>query len=497
LLKYKFLILCKLLLFAHAIQSQSEFNKLIDFGLWQHNGYALFQSDSFIYISGQALDTTNLFFERDPFFIKLDNKGLLIDSILVRDDDEVTAFANLARNMIVIDNFIYRLVADFEKAYLCRTDLELNNTEIVHMYKDTINNLSAPEAVGMIEYPPGKITLANLTILNNDFRGLIKQYTPGTSQVEEFYIDFPSSDFFLRNILKNSNEEIIIIGHVGNPGIFLMRLDSNFEVVESKVFEEHRWGGPLMETIQDHNNDYVFVTVESIIAGGSPRFRPTISKINADWELEWHTTVGITEFESDDVWLSLVESHNEDGYVTCGFEQTNDDSLSYVGIVAKVGLDGDSIWFRKFSPVGNIPRQGELWDIIKSNDGNYLAVGWQAPNLVADADSSLTKTWLIKFDEDGHLLPDPSVSVVSPEFSKNIKVFPNPTQGYINIEHDYVDNVHYYLYDQQGRLVIKKENTQAFHTYFLSLEGLESGIYFLNIISSEGIKHVEKLIISN
>lgn len=137
-----------------------------------------------------------------------------------------------------------------------------------------------------------------------------------------------------------------------------------------------------------------------------------------------------------------------------------------------------------------------LQDIEKSADGNYFGLGHFISQSSLNA-SSISKPWIIKFDEDGHLLPDPLVDIVYPSFTENIKVFPNPTQGILYVEHDLISNVKYQLYDQTGKIVVEKVDTDSFHTYFLSMDHLNPGLYYLHIISEEGQKHIEKIILGN
>ena len=63
------------------------------------------------------------------------------------------------------------------------------------------------------------------------------------------------------------------------------------------------------------------------------------------------------------------------------------------------------------------------------------------------------------------------------------------------IEQDDIEALSYQLYDQSGRLVLERDNTEAFHTYMLSLDQYPDGLYYLHIINAEQ-RLVEKIVIS-
>ena len=60
----------------------------------------------------------------------------------------------------------------------------------------------------------------------------------------------------------------------------------------------------------------------------------------------------------------------------------------------------------------------------------------------------------------------------------SLKLYPNPVTDVLNIENDFSTNRSFYLYDVNGRLVIRGNSTK------IDLSYLQSGLYFLNIINN-------------
>jgi hypothetical protein len=97
-------------------------------------------------------------------------------------------------------------------------------------------------------------------------------------------------------------------------------------------------------------------------------------------------------------------------------------------------------------------------------------------------------------DPDTYLVVVPSdnlnfVSIEESEFAE-YSIYPNPANSFVTISAE-VENAEILIYNIYGKLVLETEmnNTQL----MIDIEGLESGMYIINIISQEGT-YTEKLI---
>ena len=115
-------------------------------------------------------------------------------------------------------------------------------------------------------------------------------------------------------------------------------------------------------------------------------------------------------------------------------------------------------------------------------------------NTNAVNDSIFTLVWLLKIDEEGHVLsPDETSTVDVAEDA--IRIFPNPTSDYLYIEHDDVAGYGYEIYDEEGRLVVRRADTEAYHTYMLSTSAYPPGLYYLIVIGADGRRQVHELVL--
>ena len=85
------------------------------------------------------------------------------------------------------------------------------------------------------------------------------------------------------------------------------------------------------------------------------------------------------------------------------------------------------------------------------------------------------------------------------EVLSEFKVYPNPTQGQINIQFpQQAHNVVIELYDASGRLQLQKnvQNTSSGNVEILSLENLSNGVYTMRIASSDSFESF-RIVVSN
>ena len=80
-------------------------------------------------------------------------------------------------------------------------------------------------------------------------------------------------------------------------------------------------------------------------------------------------------------------------------------------------------------------------------------------------------------------------------FSNNLTVFPNPTEGKLNISFssEITTPITFELYDISGRLVLVEQASSQKTSHEINVEGIESGSYVL-IVRSENSKKAFKII---
>ncbi len=102
-------------------------------------------------------------------------------------------------------------------------------------------------------------------------------------------------------------------------------------------------------------------------------------------------------------------------------------------------------------------------------------------------DSVVTKTWLVKFDENGKVIGDTTSAVITVD-ELDFKIYPNPTSDLLYLEHDGLEPLQYRLIDVIGNVVLESPRTQQATTYILTTAHLAGGTYFLQAISDKGLE---------
>ena len=172
--------------------------------------------------------------------------------------------------------------------------------------------------------------------------------------------------------------------------------------------------------------------------------------------------------------------------------------LSDDGTVAAVGIV-DDVWFELPNYVTMYQFKNESWVEIGtqftgagsdeyannfvdiSNDGSIMVWGGKVNN---PTDS----LGFIKVYDYRTVLP-----IKENVFAKSIAVFPNPTQGHINISIDYENLYKVILFDTEGKQI--KTLSYLNKGMQISLDDVESGIYFLSIYDNESMRVASKKIV--
>ncbi len=93
------------------------------------------------------------------------------------------------------------------------------------------------------------------------------------------------------------------------------------------------------------------------------------------------------------------------------------------------------------------------------------------------------------------LVPDPNFGL-GEDFYTNLKLYPNPTSGILNIQSDQLtETVALKLYNLQGQVLLDVNNTTINGTISLDLSSMNTGVYFIKISSEENtiVKKIVKL----
>ncbi len=186
----------------------------------------------------------------------------------------------------------------------------------------------------------------------------------------------------------------------------------------------------------------------------------------------------------------IIKGHTPNEYLFCSeayCEKPTADSSFSRGHIVKIKDDGNIIWSKYYYYTSNRGDKNRFNHIIATQDGHYLAAGTSTPIGFS--------AWAIKIDEEGNIIPiDTSTSIpliAIPE----IKIYPNPASDYIIINQSEATDMHYTLYDVQGRLIKKLVINEAHQHTMWDISNVERGIYFLEVRCGQKRIRSEKMVV--
>ena len=99
----------------------------------------------------------------------------------------------------------------------------------------------------------------------------------------------------------------------------------------------------------------------------------------------------------------------------------------------------------------------------------------------------------VDYPEFANKIWDPTWSVDENEYTVLVNVWPNPATSTVNIKGENLDAV--YMYNSIGQLVLTLDVSNADKQNSIDVSGFNSGIYFMNVISTNGNSVLKKVVV--
>jgi hypothetical protein len=175
----------------------------------------------------------------------------------------------------------------------------------------------------------------------------------------------------------------------------------------------------------------------------------------------------------------------------------NANEINYKGVIMKLDSNGNRIWDR-WHGHGLFVDDCNINDIVLTDDGGFLAAGWQWHNNGA---LFFQNAWLLKMDSMGcdtancHIYDAINESPIPPNL--NMKIYPNPASDYFRVNVDGIENLNnlnIFIYDMQGRLLRKIEFNSSLDQ-LIGTDDLLPGIYNVSLYSNNLLLENQRLTI--
>jgi len=176
----------------------------------------------------------------------------------------------------------------------------------------------------------------------------------------------------------------------------------------------------------------------------------------------------------------------------------NSQELYHKGMIMKVNSNGDSLWAR-WHGHGLFQDDSQIHDVVLTDDGGFLAVGWQWHN---NGGLFYQNAWLLKMDSMGcdtagcDIYDAIAQMQIRPKI--NMKIYPNPASDYFRISADGVEqlrNLQLIIYDMQGKTIrkIKFDNNNI--DELIDTHELKPGVYSISLYASDLLLEAQRITI--
>ncbi len=156
----------------------------------------------------------------------------------------------------------------------------------------------------------------------------------------------------------------------------------------------------------------------------------------------------------------------------------------------KFSSEGDSIWFRNYYHLNDSDDYHGVWAFKETPDSGFLHLG-----TLRDTDNDIKPNrmqyfYMLKTDQNGCVVPNcHTLGLAELTFSEsNLSVFPNPSNGFINLKGIDEKADHFQIIDSGGNVI---HGGSFYNQQNIYIKDLKSGLYFL-VLRGNGIKQVSK-----
>ena len=493
------LTLIFLLYIIFQIQAQNGFMQAYDLESQGSSFHHILLKEDTLILAGETSNFTGS--QWGVSFTKMDTLGNILDNKVYFDSTGYTYTFKEGTNMISTSDGGYAMIGgNFNNGSLMFFKFDVNgNKEFFQEYPDTTTFLDSP--MDIIEIDGGYIYVArkqqmidykhDAYIMHIDYEGNVV-----------WEIDYGELDVYdiFRGITKITDNEYLITGNQStattatnpDPDVWLkpiaIRIDTLGNILSEWVGEISTVGtgrkglGKIYPTsdggwIEIAANE----TIEFFFGQETLLKKPGVQKRDAELNILWETYFGDhTNTLSGNRPIHIAQTPDE-AWVTVGLYSNPVPEVDYDGYFSsfmfKVNEQGDSLWSRRdtiFSP--SYGAKPILESVLVLPSGSIIACGKvdrQVPTPVKSIG------WLMKVDKHGCIEAgcNPISSLNMTPLIESFDIFPNPTEGQLNIEG--TGNYDVLVYGLDGRVYLRSKD--LYDKSRLDLDDLESGIYFLKI----------------
>jgi len=310
------------------------------------------------------------------------------------------------------------------------------------------------------------------------------------------------------NIILFGSQDYSIIGDFTKSRIMIKEIDTSGVVQDEwySIWGKNYWisfsGIPLGE------NGYI-LTCHKIFEWSQLNFLtdPIVLRLDSEYNELWkHALFNRTDtlFSSSLRNYDVIQTIDKENYVVIGnfhkgdLNNPNGDYSDNFGRIECFDDQGNLIWSRLYQYFLDeaYSEEHRFRDIIQTQDGGFLVCGLAHDRTNLEQDSQ--RSWLLKLDEHGCLIPGCHLPVSSEEAAGvgfTLKTFPNPTSDFINVYISLPDRstTKLILSDLSGKIMKEISVKQNELTLIIDVHDLAAGMYVLRLEHEGEVLGTEKV----
>ena len=368
----------------------------------QSAAYCITEHNNFIYSTGTH---RNLELNYQGIFItKLDQQGNVLSYKEYFDLQDPLFFQNLISDVWIVDAYLYAVVSSgTSRDRIVKYSLENDIIDSIYFIPSLLEP-GPPKIRSLGKYDNELIILSNNIDLNpSSFDTKIIVQFGLQENGRRISIDRLDKKEIAHKIHPTENGNLLISNSLFESNLFHANVNLiEIDTVGNIIWEyqiQNGYSAFCKDFVNHDNGDKVLIYLE---VNDSEETRPVIEKIDSVGGLLWQRRIGGNLWDRSvrSFWNRIVKSNEGDGYIFAGLNEETVvlDSTQIHGVVGKLSLNGDSLWYKRFTiETEEEVSRHSINDLEKTSDG-YIAAGLVQYRYV-NGDRPVVQSYFIKMDK--------------------------------------------------------------------------------------------------
>ena len=489
--KFLFSLLVHISLALGCLTSQERFQSKLGLNPIESNSaYKVIEHNNRFYIGGNYFD--EIVGRWTAFYGIYELKGDLIKVLTERVD---TMPANdIGRKILVDSAGLYHIGLYNSHSKLLHYNFASDSVWVNFTFDRISNNFTPVHA--MFSQNKDKLILTGFDIANDENSSTQIVLRSIQDTIVREYRDNPQNQFRERSWsgALDSNGDIIVLGRRTNPNgateSFILKLTEDMELIYSTRDGPDRLNFASRPGFCLDSEDNIIIPAATVVNDSAVQ---TVVKLNPQGKVLWEKHLDKNNFNSNNIgrWNSVIAAHNNTGYIIAGSEayhlSESVDTFIVKTALAKLSNEGEELWYRTYTFRTGERVIEQLFDIIKTSDGGYLAVGNSSLPDAEDGELPRTQSILLKTDVDGWV-DFTDGTELSIDENEKIVITPNPVidKLYITQSEDILIEIS--VYTNSGKKIESFISTDRNHTIVLNTADYSPGLYYIKVADIKGRK---------